>query len=77
MMLANVSFSLSCFYLYLGDFFFTSCLLLFISAEGRYLKGGFLKAYLLFESNIQNRIPDFTVFERPCYSQLNILGSYA
>ena len=73
MMLANVSFSLSCFYLYLGDFLFTSCLPLFlssfISAEGRYVKESFLKIDLLFENNTQDKLPDFTVFEPLCYSQ--------
>lgn len=66
--------------MYLGDFFSTCLpffLSSFISAEGRYLKESFLKIYLLFENNIQDKVPDFTVFEPPCYSQLSILDSYA
>lgn len=48
----------------------------FISEERKIFKGRLLNLYLLFENNIQNKLPDLTVFEPPCYSKLDILDLY-
>lgn len=82
-------FSLSCFYLYILFYiFFTSYFSLslctslpsflpsFISEERKIFKGRLLNFYLLFENNIQNKLPDLTIFEPPRYSKLDILDLY-